>query len=297
MNATTEVFVLFLIMMAGVLSRRLGYLTDTVIRGMTQMVLNVALPCLTIYNMQREFSYEVFWGFLVSFFAAAALMLFCLATGWLLARKRIRSRRIVLAHALAFPNCGFMGYPIILAINPDWMIYAAAYNIAYNLVFWSAGVGMYGGGVRDGMRKALQNPNFIASVLGFLLFCLRFRWPAPVSEALSLLGGVTIPLSMILVGTRLVGIRPKELFLDRDYPVASAMRLILVPLAAKLLFAPLPVPAGVRECLFLLTAMPVASLVTMQAEVSGGDSVFSARLSALSTLLSLATIPVMAMFL
>ena len=297
MNATTEVFVLFLIMMAGVLSRRLGYLTDTVIRGMTQMVLNVALPCLTIYNMQREFSYEVFWGFLVSFFAAAALMLFCLATGWLLARKRIRSRRIVLAHALAFPNCGFMGYPIILAINPDWMIYAAAYNIAYNLVFWSAGVGMYGGGVRDGMRKALQNPNFIASVLGFLLFCLRFRWPAPVSEALSLLGGVTIPLSMILVGTRLVGIRPKELFLDRDYPVASAMRLILVPLAAKLLFAPLPVPAGVRECLFLLTAMPVASLVTMQAEVSGGDSVFSARLSALSTLLSLATIAVMAMFL
>ena len=297
MNATTEVFVLFLIMMAGVLSRRLGYLNDTVIRGMTQMVLNVALPCLTIYNMQREFSYEVFWGFLVSFFAAAALMLFCLLVGWLLARKRIRSRRIVLAHALAFPNCGFMGYPIILAINPDWMIYAAAYNIAYNLVFWSAGVGMYGGGVRDGMRKALRNPNFIASVLGFLLFCLRFRWPAPVSEALSLLGGVTIPLSMILVGTRLVGIRPKELFLDRDYPVASAMRLILVPLAAKLLFAPLPVPAGVHECLFLLTAMPVASLVTMQAEVSGGDSVFSARLSALSTLLSLATIPVMAMFL
>ena len=64
MNATTEVFVLFLIMVAGVLSRRLGYLTDDAIHGVTRMVLNIALPCLTIYNKQREFSYEVFIGFL-----------------------------------------------------------------------------------------------------------------------------------------------------------------------------------------------------------------------------------------
>ena len=297
MNATTEVFVLFLIMMAGVLARRLGYLTDSAIRGVTQMVLNIALPCLTIYNMQREFSYQVFIGFLCSLFGASILILLCLAAGWILFRKRERARRLVLAHAMAFPNCGFMGYPIILAIHPDWMIYAVAYNIAYNLIFWSVGVGMYGSGAADGLRKTIRNPNFIASVLGFLLFCLRFRWPEPISQTLSLLGGLTTPLSMILIGTRLVGIRIKELFLDRDYPIAAILRLVVIPIAARLFFSPLPSPDGVRETLFLLTAMPVASLVTMQAEVAGGDAVFSARFSALSTLLSLVTIPVMALFL
>ena len=295
MNATFEVFVLFLIMLAGVLSRRLGYLTDVVIRGVTQMVLNIALPCLTLYNMQREFSYEVFWGFISSLIGSGALMILCLWIGWHLFRKQVRPKRIVLAHAMAFPNCGFMGYPIILAINPDWMIYAAAYNIAYNLVFWSVGIGMYGGGVKEGLKNALRNPNLIASVLGFLLFCLRFRWPAPISETFSLLGGLTTPLSMILIGTRLTGIRPTELFLDRNYFTASALRLLLIPLAVKLMVGPMPFPDGVRECLFLLTAMPIASLVTMQAEVAGGDSVFSARLSALCTFLSLLTIPMMSM--
>ncbi len=297
MNATTEVFVLFLIMVAGVLSRRLGYLTDDAIHGVTRMVLNIALPCLTIYNMQREFSYEVFIGFLLSLFGASVLILLCLAVGWMLFRSRKHPRRLVLSHAMAFPNCGFMGYPIILAINPDWMIYAVAYNIAYNLIFWSVGVGMYGSGLMDGLRKTLRNPNFIASILGFVLFCLRFRWPEPISQTLSLLGGLTTPLTMILIGTRLVGIHVKELFLDRDYPIAVVLRLLIIPVAARLFFAPLPAPVGVRESLFLLTAMPIASLVTMQAEVAGGDTVFAARFSALSTLLSLVTIPVMALLL
>ena len=42
-------------MTAGMLARRLGYLTDDAIRGVTQTVLSIALPCLTIYNMRREF--------------------------------------------------------------------------------------------------------------------------------------------------------------------------------------------------------------------------------------------------
>ena len=48
--------------------------------------------------------------------------------------ERPHDRRAVLADLLGFSNCGFMGYPIILAVNPEWMIYAVAYNGGFGTV-------------------------------------------------------------------------------------------------------------------------------------------------------------------
>ena len=44
MSIATQVFILFILVLAGVFCRKLGYFTDACIKGMTQLVLNVALP-------------------------------------------------------------------------------------------------------------------------------------------------------------------------------------------------------------------------------------------------------------
>lgn len=53
MSIAAQVVILFLVVLVGVLCRRLGYFTDETIRGVTQLVVNVTLPVLTVYNMQR----------------------------------------------------------------------------------------------------------------------------------------------------------------------------------------------------------------------------------------------------
>ena len=66
MSIAAQVVILFLVVLVGVLCRRLGYFTDETIRGVTQLVVNVTLPVLTVYNMQRPFDMHVLMNFLLT---------------------------------------------------------------------------------------------------------------------------------------------------------------------------------------------------------------------------------------
>lgn len=296
MNVTTQVFVLFLVALVGALCRHNGYLTDAVIHSLTQLVINITAPCLILYNMQREFSRELLSGFLITMLLTMVFILLSIAVGWLVYRNRPHGRRAVLANLLGFSNCGFMGYPIILAVNPDWMIYAVAYNTGFAFLSWTVGISILGGREAASLKRAALNPNVVASAAGFALFCLQLRWPPVLSQTLDLLGGLTTPLTMLLIGTRIYGIRTRDLK-DADYHTSAVLRLILLPLFVMVITRLLPVSAAVSGTLILLTAMPMGTMVSMQAELYGGDTVFAARASAWSTLLSMLTIPAVAMIL
>ena len=159
-----------------------------------------------------------------------------------------------------------MGYPIILAINPDWMIYAVAYNVAYLLVSWTVGVSLFQGRQNVSLKRVLLNPNVIAAFLGFAVFCLNITLPDILSQTMSLIGGLTTPLSMLLIGTRISGIRLSELR-DKDYHITAALRLIVLPLILYVLLLPLHLDPAVWSTLYLLTAMPCGTLSAMQAEL------------------------------
>lgn len=296
MSITTQVIILFIVVLIGALCRKLGYYTDETIRGTTQIVVNVTLPCLTFYNMQRPFESQVLFNFLITLALSGVLILFALFFTLFLFRKRSHARRAVLANLEGFSNCGFMGYPIILAINPDYMIYAVAYNIAFTFITWTIGVSLYRGRENMDLRRALLNPNVISAFIGFAFFCLSIPLPSIPAQVLSLVGGLTTPLSMLLIGTRVCGVHPGD-FKDRDYHLSAALRLIVFPLITYVVLRPLPVAPAVASTIFILTAMPCGTMTSMQAELYGGDAVFAARAIAYSTLLSLATVPVMSLLL
>ena len=296
MSLTSEVIILFCVVLAGALCRRLGYFTDETIRGTTQIVVNITLPCLTISNMQRDFSMDVLRNFLITLGLATVLILLAIGAALLLFRKRPHDKLAVLANLQGFSNCGFMGYPIILAVNPDWMIYAVAYNIAYAVFAWTIGLSLFQGKENMSLRRALLNPNLISALIGFVLFCLSITLPSILSETLSLIGGLTTPLSMLLIGTRVCGVHLRD-FRDIDFHLAAVLRLIALPLLIYAAMRPFPIAPAVAGTVFILTAMPSGTMTAMQAELYGGDSVFAARAIAYSTLLSLITVPVMSLLL
>lgn len=294
MSITTQVLILFIIVLVGVLCRKLGYFTDEAIHGITQLVVNVAVPCLTISNMQREFSTDVLRNFIFTLVLSMVVMVVSMLIGLVVFRSRPHEKRAVLANLASFSNCGFMGYTIILAINPDWMIYAVAYNIGYLFIAWTIGVSLFCGKENISLRRVLLHPNIISAVIGFALFCMRITLPAVPAQALSLLGGLTTPLSMLIIGTRVSGIRVSDLK-DRDYHISAALRLVVLPLLVFVVLRPFPLAACVWGTLYILTAMPGATMTGMQAELYGGDATFAARAIAYTTLLSLVSVPVMSM--
>ena len=136
----------------------------------------------------------------------------------------------------------------------------------------------------------------VAETPGIAIFLLEIPLPTIASESISLLGGLTTPLTMLLIGTRVCGIRLSALR-EMDFHTAALLRLIVIPLAVYALMLPLPIEKSVRDIVFLLTAMPAATVTAMQAELYDGDAVFASRAIAYCTLLSLVTVPVMGMLL
>lgn len=291
MNITFQVITLFLVASVGILCRRLRYFTDETVHGVTQLVVNITLPCLTYYNMERPFSTEVLRNFLLILFLTLILLLLCLGGTWMLFSRRPTARRAVIANLCTFSNCGFMGYPIIMAINPDLMIYAVAYNISFSLVSWTLGVRLFSSESGSNLQRILRNPTLIACVLGFIAFCTGFVLPEVLDNVVSIVGGLTTPLSMLLIGAHIYGVRPSELK-DPDYHLVALLRLIVYPLLL-LLLRFTPVPASLVTTLFILTAMPCGTMVSMQAELYHGDVSFASKAVAWSTLLAIATVPIL----
>ncbi len=290
MSVVNEVTVLFLVLLVGVLCRTLRFFTDETIHGVTQLVINVTLPALTICNMEREFSREILLGFFHCFFLAFCLILvITLLSYHVFFRSNPHPRRVVIAGLLGFSNCGFMGYPIILAVNPDWMIYAVAFNIAYTVASWSVYVSLYGNGRFD-PRRILLNPNISAAFIGLAVFCLRITLPPVISRTLSMVGNLTTPLTMLIVGARIVGMRLRDLA-DRQVHLITLLRLVVIPLISYGFVRLLPVSPDVARTIFLLQAMPCGTLNSMQAELYGGDVSFSARTTAWSALLCIVSVP------
>lgn len=296
MQATSAVAVLFLVVLAGLIARKLGILTDEVSHALSRLITQISMPCLMLTSMQREFSPELLRGFGITLLIGLAVINGSILLGWMLFSSRKRSRRALMACFCGFSNCGFMGYPIIEAVNPDWMIYAVAFNIAYNVSCWTVAVALLSGERQLRIRKVLLNQNILASLLGFILFCVGFTWPKVLFRGMEYVGGLTTPLSMLLIGARLSGIRPKDLA-DADYHRIALLRSIVLPLATLGLLYLIPIPADIRRVVFILTAMPLGTLIAMLSELYHGEATFAARCVAWSTLLSLGTIPLLSLLL
>ncbi len=293
MQVASTVAVLFLVVLAGAVARLTKIMSDEVIHGVSRLVTEITLPCLTVISLaRREFSPEVLRDFLVTLVLSLAVIGLSILLGWLVFHDSPRGRRVMLAGFCGLSNCGFMGYPVVAALNPDWMIYAVAFNIAYNLIAWTLVVSLFAGEKKISLKKALLNVNIIASVIGISLFCLPVTLPDILGNALDSVGGLTTPLSMILIGTRITEFRPKDLK-DVDTHLIVLLRNFVLPTLTFGAMLLLPVSGEIRSVMLIMTAMPLGSLIPMLAELYHNDAPFAARAVAWSTLLSLGTIPLM----
>jgi hypothetical protein len=203
---------------------------------------------------------------------------------------------------LIFSNIGFMGFPVIKAVyGSDAMLYAALFLIPYNLLLYTYGIGeMRGGAEEEGEKKGIAwkkifNVGVIASLIAMAIALLHIQVPSFIETTVSSLSGLTAPLSMIVIGASMADMNLKELFMDGKLLVFSVLKLILIPVAGTLLlglFVKNELLLGV--CLIMLST-PVGSMTAMLAQQYGGDYELDSRGVALTTLLSVVTIPLVSM--
>ena len=272
---------------------------------MSSVLIYVLSPCMIVSSFfSMEFSREALRDMGVFFLVSFAVEVAFLLSLFLVLKKKFHINKYrMLAIGSALGNCGFFGMPLIKALLPDHpevACYSSIYVISMNILVFTAAVYCLTLDKKYiSLHSAIINPAVLSLLVGLLLYIIGGAeyFPETVKDGINLLGKMTTPVCMLILGIRLSTIRFKELFSEPFVYLICGGKLILFPLISFAVALLLPVPYAFKASLFILGGVPCASVILNMAEIHGKEQKMSANCILLSTLLCIFTIPVMSLLL
>lgn len=289
-----KVAIILVLILVGYIVTRRGMLTERGASEITTILIKLVTPCVIVNSFlgstDRLGAYEL--GMAVAL--PVLWMGIALALSRLAFRREPEERQKVLRFAALFSNTGFMGIPLVQGIVGDTgVIYASFGVVVFNILCWTYGYSMMSGGAKMNLKTLLLNPGVVGLAFGLPLYFLKIQLPEVVGEPLGLISDLNTPLAMLVIGTYIAKADLHSFMSDMAVYKASFLRLIAAPaiyLGLLLLIRP-------GEELFVSTmvqaATPVAANTVLFAVQYKRDSELASKLVAVSTVLSIVTIPVM----
>lgn len=309
-----KIAVMFLVMLAGWLLCRRGLLAVPFQSALGRLVVDGTFPALVFTQMLATVSRESLrasvWVPVLGF----VVMALAGGLGLLAARGvREKNQRGTFAFVTGMPNWVYLPLPIVQGLfGSEGVRTVLLFNLGAQIFLWTGSVALIRGKLeRSDLLQLAINPGLLATVAGIAVALLvpgasawgtaacdagAGWWAGMIVQALTMVGSLTIPLSLLVTGAQLAGLAWDDP--EHRGPVAGvvALRLVVVPVVTIMLLhgavrAGLPLTDIARHTIFLIAAMPVAISCSMFAERFGGDIRLSAASIFASTLLSLASVP------
>lgn len=142
--------------------------------------------------------------------------------------------------------------------------------------------------------KKIFNIGVIACIAAMLLYFLQTPVPSFLQAFITKLGNLTAPLSMMIIGASLAQMPLKELFLDKKLLLFSLVKLLLLPAVWMIMVNRVAEQEILRGVCLVMMATPAGSMTAMLAQQYGGDYETASRGVALTTVLSVITMPLLA---
>nr|WP_325217734.1 AEC family transporter [uncultured Oscillibacter sp.] len=296
LDTLSEMLVLLFAIAAGFLANRMGILGGGTDKKISRLLLAITLPSMILGSVcTGEALPEA--GVVLGTLGVAAVF-YLLEFAFVLAAPPLLGgtpgQKGVWRYTLAFPNVAFIGYPVVSALfGPEALFYAVILVLPFNLMTFTLGPLMLTGAKRFSLRQ-MFSPCVAASILALVLALGRLRPPAMIGEALEFVGGVTVPLSLLFVGSLLAGLPLGRMLASPRLWILTAVRLLALPSVLCFLLRWMgtdPLILGVAVTQMAMPAAVNGSLLCME---YGGDAECMAQITFVSTLASIVTIPILA---
>lgn len=263
---------------------------------LTDVLLLIVVPSTILSSYQITFTPELANNLLIALGLAAVSHALQLVCAYVLIRKG-RPNTEVERISTVYSNCGFMGIPLIHALyGAEGVLYLTAYLTCFNLLLFTHGVVMMSGQTDwKLMLKQLCSPALIATFVGVLIFLLRIRLPEVLVEAVGSLGSMNTPLAMLIAGASIAESDLKACFCNRRIYWILAIKMLIIPAVVMLAMFRLPVDPTVLYVIVIAASCPTAAIGTMFANRYGKNGGYAAQIFTLTTLVSLVTIPLVAL--
>ena len=288
---------IFLLVALGYLLTRIGLISGEFRAGLTDMALYVILPFNILNSFFVEMSAEILHSCGAILFASTMIQLFCYFVGTILYRKTSAEQHMVLKYATMISNSSLIGMPLAEGLyGPVGLIFTSFYLIPLRISMWSAGLSCFtvvkG---KEVAKRVATHPCVIAATLGIVILIFQIRLPAPIMRTISAVSSCTTALTMILVGSILADVDLRTV-VNKLTVYFTFIRLVVIPGTVLGCCLFVGAPPLVTAIATTMSGMPAGATTAILAEKYGGDSALGAKITFLSTLLSLVTIPATCVF-
>lgn len=299
LHIVTQMLMIFGIVLVGLASAKRNLWAGELDRKLSVFILNVSMPALILASvMGKDLEFEASEVLTLSL---VAVVNYVILIGMACLIPQIwhvnRSRQGLARFMLAFGNVSFIGYPVCDAVfGPKAVFCASVLNIPFNLLIFTIGVSFINGGkARSAFSpKLVFSPCVVASLIAVVIALMGISVPEPVGQWFHLLGDLTTPCALLIIGSSLSHIPVRDMLGNRFAYAISLLRLIVLPLVVGVVLRLMGVDRFVANVAVVLSAMPIATNGIMLCLQYGKDERVMTQGLFLSTLFSVVTIPLIA---
>ena len=291
---SNQILKMFLLMMVGYISYRTKLIDTQGNKALSNLLLIIINPCVIISSFQIEYTDALLHGLLFSFLLALLTHIVGIVVSHFLFPSKNNPDYNVEQFSCIYSNCGFMGIPLINGIlGSEGVLYVTAYVVTFNVLCWTQGLVLMTGNTSwKQIKKGLTSPVMFGILLGLVLFLARIRIPSVLLDTIDYVAAMNTPVGMMVAGIALAETNLWEAVKNKRIYLITAVKLLVIPAIMTVILAFLPLSSTVLCTMLVAAACPTATTCTIFALRYDANYKYASEIFAISTLISLITIPV-----
>ena len=295
MVVLNKIIGLFLIILVGVYGTKKKIINEEVNKGLRRILLEITLPLMIINSFTITFEESMKKNIFMAFIYSIIFMIVGGIISYIFLLPLKCEKKRILHFANVFSNCGFIGFPLINSIyGAEGVVYTSIFNMIFTISLWTYGVMIFTNSLsRENIKKVFINPAVIAVYLGIIIMIFKVNLPAFIIDTTKIVGDMTAPISMIIVGSILSNVNVKDIFKEKSIYYGALIKLIIIPSILYLISALIKDKSNVINTLIILQGMPAAAMTSILAADYNKEKEYSAIVVFVTTLLSIITIPIL----
>ncbi len=293
-----QMIIFALLILVGLYARTKKMITDENQAQVSALVVRIAYPAIILSGALVDGPHIGGDELLLTLGVTIALLVLLMIAAWVLPRLLGYEKKYysIINVMMIFSNIGFMGVPMIDAIyGKGALIYMTIFLIPFNLLFFSYAIKAIKGSSKKQAFKwrDLLNEGMIACFLAIVIYLMNIHIPYVIRTTVQMLGSMTAPLAMLLIGSFLSDMDWKEMFSDTRMWLFTLMKMVVFPVVIVMILEQfVDNPLLMAVCLAAI-ATPAGNVLSLLASIYNKEVYpLSLKGITLTTLVSVVTMPI-----
>lgn len=297
-TAFTQVVILFIVAMVGLVCHKAGIYTEKASRLTTDLLFYIVTPAIIIRSFAgMELSADTVSGLIKSLLGGVFYHIVGIIFAAVFFNKGDKDTARIFKYACCYGNVGYMALPLAQAVLGDeGVFYCSVIIIPFYVLGFTHGINIMQRKEERGkfsIKKLLINPGIIGVIIGLPVFLLQIDLPELIYAPVSYIADLNTPLAMIMFGTYLASADWKTIFQDKRIFGTAAIKLIAVPVITIAALKLAGFSGALLTSCVLSASAPTANNTVMFAAKYDCDTALASKVTAFVSVIAIVTMPVM----